>query len=65
VVDITQGVSVPLPDVWQIEVPNQTDGDPMFKITKQDTSPHLQAIRLESELTFNTPNFPAVFLVTR
>lgn len=60
-----QGVSIPLPDTWQIETPNQTLGDPNFKITKQDTSPHQQAIILDADVSLSDQKDAAVFLVTR
>jgi len=58
-------VSIPLPDTWKIDIPNQTDGVPNFNITKQDTSPHSQSIVLTTNVHLKDELGAAVFLVTR
>lgn len=63
--DIVQGVSIPLPDVWHIEVDKQTNGDPNFKITKQNVAPHSQAIKLGSEVSLGDDTSAALWLVSR
>lgn len=55
--DITNGVSMPLPDYWLVEVPKTSvlDNEPDYKVTKQDVAPHAQAIILNTNAlnTFN------------
>jgi len=60
------GVSIPLPDVWHVQQPAQSlsEGDVNFKITKQDTAPHIQAIRLNTDVT-NSTNGQGVIVTSR
>jgi len=65
IVDIVSGVSIPLPDYWELINPSASS-EPLsdIKVTKQGSSPHKSAVLLSSD-PVNKLNDVGVIMVTR